>query len=164
MPRLSHYAAILIALLVIISYLIIYRYTDIHLSKFIADWIALIGLSFMSFSTLPVAWRAFKNGISTDRDKFIFSYWLIWTIVLWQRIWIILLATYDRPVSWVQSPVSGLLAVSVAIAAGYGASAPLTGEIPLRRKEIIIFAVAAGFSGVIAGIAIGVFLVSGWID
>lgn len=164
MPRMSHYAAIWIAIMFLIGYGLLYSLTTYTTSKFVADWFALIGLSFMSASTLPVAWRAFKNGISTDRDKFIFSYWLIWTIVLWQRIWIILLASFDRPVAWVQSPVSGLLATSIAIAAGYGASAPLTGEIPLHRKEIIIFTIAAGFSGVIAGIAIGVFLVSGWID
>lgn len=164
MPRVSHYAAIWIAIMFLIGYGLLYSLTNYTTSKFVADWFALIGLSFMSASTVPVAWRAFKNGISTDRDKFIFSYWLIWTIVLWQRIWIIILASYDRPVSWVQSPISGLLATSIAIAAGYGASAPLTGEIPLHRKEIIIFAIAAGFSGVIAGIAIGVFLISGWID
>ena len=164
MTRLTHYIAILIAVLALISYLIMYHYADITISKFIADWVALIGLSFMSASTLPVAWRAFRNGISTDRDKFIFSYWLIWTIVLCQRIWIILLALFDRPVSWVESPVSGLLATSVAIAAGFGASAPMTGEIPLHRKEIISFTIAAGFSGVIAGIAIGVYLVAGWVE
>lgn len=164
MPRLSHYAAILIAVTVLIGYLIMYHYTNITTSKFIADWIALIGLSFMSASTVPVAWRAFRNGISTDRDKFIFSYWLIWTIVLWQCIWIILLASFDRPVAWVQSPVSGLLATSIAIAAGFGASAPLTGEVPLHRKEIIIFTIAVGFSGVIAGIAIVVYLIAGWVD
>ena len=163
MPRLNQYIAVLIAVSVLIGYMIIYRYTDFITSKFIADWIARIGLSFMSFSTMPVAWRAFKNGISTDRDMFIFSYWLICTIVLWHRIWIISLASLDRPVSWVQSPVSGLLATSIAIAAGFGASAPMSGEIPLHRKEIIIFAIAAGFSGVIAGIAIGVYLVAGWV-
>ena len=162
MPRLNQYAAILIAVSVLICYMIIYRYTDFTMSKFIADWVAMIGLSFMTFSTMPVAWRAFKNGISTDRDMFIFSYWLIWTIVLWQRIWVILLASLDHPVSWVQSPVSGLLATSIAIAAGFGASASMSGEVPLHRKEIIIFAIAAGFSGVIAGIAIGVYLVDGW--
>lgn len=164
MPRLNHYSAILIAVLVLIGYMVLYQYTEFTTSKFIADWVALIGLSFMSFSTVHVAWRAFKNGISTDRDKFIFSFWFIWTIVLWQRIWIILLASFDRPISWVQSPVSGLMATSIAIAAGFGASAPLTGEVPLHRKEIIIFAIAAGFSGVIAGIAIGVYLVAGWVD
>ena len=163
MPRLNQSSAILTAFSVLISYMIMYYNTDITTSKFIADWFALIGISFISFSTVYVAWRAFKNGISTDRDKFIFSYWLIWTIVLWQRIWIILLASFDRPISWVQSPVSGLMATSIAIAAGFGASAPLMGEIPLHRKEIIIFAIAAGFSGVIAGIAIGVYLVAGWV-
>ena len=164
MPRLNQYSAILIAFSVLISYMIMYYNTDITTSKFIADWFALIGISFISFSTVYVAWRAFKNGISTDRDKIIFSYWLIWTIVLWQHIWIILLAYLDRPVSWVQSPVSGLLATSITIAAGFGALAPLSGETPLHRKDIIIFTIAAGFSSVIAGIAIVVYLVAGWVD
>ena len=164
MPRLNQSSAILIAFSVIISYMIMYYNTDITTSKFIADWFALIGTSFISFSTVYVAWRAFKNGISTDRDKIIFSYWLIWTIVLWQHIWIILLAYLDRPVSWVQSPVSGLLATSITIAAGFGALAPLSGETPLHRKDIIIFTIAAGFSSVIAGIAIVVYLVAGWVD
>ena len=164
MTRLSHYVAIWVAILFLIGYGFLHSLTNYGTSKFIADWLALIGLSFMSASTSPVAWRAFKNGISTDRDKFIFSYWLIWTIVLCQRIWIILLAIFDRPVAWVQSPISGMLTVAIAIAAGYGASAPLTGETPLHRKELLIFAIATGFSGVIAGITIGVFLVSGWID
>lgn len=62
------------------------------------------------------------------------------------------------------STASASLACRSAIAAGYGASAPLTGEVPLHRKEIIIFTIAAGFSGVIAGIAIGVYLVAGWVD
>ena len=164
MPRLSQYSAILIAFSVLISYMIMYYNTDITTSKFIADWFALIGISFISFSTVYVAWRAFKNGISTDRDKIIFSYWLIWTIVLWQHIWIILLTYLDRPVSWVQSPVSGLLATSITIAAGFGALAPLSGETPLHRKDIIIFTIAAGFSSVIACIAIVVYLVAGWVD
>ena len=164
MPRLNQSSAILIAFSVLISYMIMYYNTDITTSKFIADWIAMIGLFFMSFSTLPVAWRAFRNGISTDRDMFIFSYWLIWTTVLWQRIWIILLESFDRPVSWAQSPVSGLLATSITIAAAFGALAPLSGETPLHRKDIIIFTIAAGFSSVIAGSAIVIYLVAGWVD
>ena len=164
MPRLNQSSAILIAFSVLISYMIMYYNTDITTSKFIADWFALIGISFISFSTVYVAWRAFKNGISTDRDKIIFSYWLIWTIVLSQHIWIILLAYLDRPVSWVQSPVSGLLATSITIAAGFGALAPLSGETPLHRKDIIIFTIAAGFSSVIAGSAIVIYLVAGWVD
>lgn len=45
---------------------------------------------------------------------------------------------------------------------GYGGIAPLSGEIPPQRREVIIFAIAAGFSGIIAGITIGVFVVAGW--
>ena len=164
MPRLNQYSAILIAFSVLISYMIMYYNTDITTSRFIADWFALIGISFISSSTVYVAWRAFKNGISTDRDKIIFSYWLIWTTVLSQYIWIILLTYLDRPISWVQSPVSGLLATSITIAAAFGALAPLSGETPPHRKDIIIFTIAAGFSSVIAGSAIVIYLVAGWVD
>lgn len=167
MSRLSYYAAIWLSGLVIIGYFVLYYQTDFITSKFIADWLALIGLAFMSASTTPVTYRAFMNGIRTDRDRFIFSYWLIWTLVLAHRIWVILLALvkgrslelYDQ---WYTSPISGLIAIGFGLAAGFGGAAPFSGDVPVPRRELIIFTIAAGFSGIIAGIAIGVFVVAGW--
>ena len=167
MSRLSTYAAIWLSGLIIIAYFVLYYQTDFITSKFIADWLALIGLAFMSASTTPVAYRAFVNGIRTDRDRFIFSYWLIWTLVLCHRIWVIILALakgrslelYDQ---WYTSPVSGFIAIGFGLAAGFGSAAPFSGDLPIPRRELIIFTIAAGFSGIIAGIAIGVFFVAGW--
>ena len=167
MSRLSTYAAIWLSGLIIIAYFVLYYQTDFVTSKFIADWLALIGLAFMSASTLPVAYRAFLNGIHTDRDRFIFSYWLIWTLVLNHRLWIILLALakgesmalYDQ---WYTSPISGLIAIGFGLAAGFGGAAPFSGDLPIPRRELVIFTIAAGFSGIIAGIAIGVFFIAGW--
>lgn len=162
MSRLKNYAAVWLAVIMIGVYLIFYVYTDYIISKFVADLLALIGLGFMSASTTPVAYRAFVNGITTDRDKFIFSYWLIWTLALIHRIWITILGLTGNP-DWLHfSAVSGLLGVMFTIASAYGGLAPVSGDHPLQRHEIIIFSVAAGFSGLIAGIAIGVFFVSGW--
>ena len=167
MSRLSHYAAIWLSALIVFSYFVLYYQTDFITSKFVADWLALIGLAFMSASTTPVAYRAFMNGIRTDRDRFIFSYWLIWTLVLGHRIWIILLAlvkaqSLELYNDWYTSPVSGFIAIGFGLAAGFGGAAPFSGDVPVPRRELIIFTIAAGFSGIIAGIAIGVFIVAGW--
>lgn len=167
MSRLTSFAAVWLSGVLILAYFVLYYQTDYITSKFVADWLALIGLSFMSASTTPVAYRAFMNGIRTDRDRFIFSYWLIWTLVLCQRIWIIILALlktndaqmYDQ---WCTSPVSGLIAIGFGLAAGFGGAAPFSGDPPIPRRELVIFTIAAGFSGIIAGIAIGVFCVAGW--
>ena len=167
MSRLAYYAGIWVSLLIVLIYGVLYAYSGYLTSKFAADWLALIGLSFMSASTTPVAYRAFLNGIRSDRDRFIFSYWLIWTLIFWHRVWIIMLAILKENFAsfyefWYFSPISGLIAVGFTMAAGFGGVAPLSGDIPLPKREIIIFTVAAGFSGIIAGIAIGVFLVAGW--
>lgn len=167
MSRLTSFAAVWLSGVLILAYFVLYYQTDYITSKFVADWLALIGLSFMSASTAPVAYRAFCNGIRTDRDKFIFSYWAIWTLVLCQRIWIIILALLkanDAAIhqTWQNSPVSGLIAIGFGLAAVFGGAAPFSGELPIPRRELIIFTIAAGFSGIIAGIAIGVFIVAGW--
>ena len=163
MSQVKNFAAVWVTVVLIIGYLVLYDNVDFIYSKFVADFLALTGLGFMLASTTPVAWNAFKNGISTDRDRFIFSYWLIWTVAFWHRVWITVLGLTGSP-DWLRySAVSGIIAIGFAVASGYGGVAPLTGEIPLQRREVIIFAIAAGFSGVIAGIAIGVFIVSGWV-
>ena len=167
MSRLTSFAAVWLSGVLILAYFVLYYQTDYITSKFVADWLALIGLAFMSASTTPVAYRAFMNGIRTDRDRFIFSYWLIWTLVLCHQIWIIILALlkandaqmYDQ---WHTSPVSGLIAIGFGLAAGFGGAAPFSGDLPIPRRELVIFTIAAGFSGIIAGIAIGVFFVAGW--
>ena len=60
--------------------------------------------------------------------------------------------------------MSGLIAVGFALAAGFGTAAPFSGDVPVSKREIIIFTIAAGFSGIMAGIAIGVFVIAGWVN
>lgn len=161
MSRLNNYAAIWFAVVLIIGYVTLYSLTEFIFSKFIADFLAIIGLAFMSASTTPVAYRAFLNGIRTDRDKFIFSYWMIWTMALVHRCWITIIGLTD--IDYLRySPVSGLIAVMFALATTYGGIAPMSGEVPLQRREVIIYVLAGLFSGIIAGISMTVFIVSGW--
>lgn len=157
-------------MLVLVSvYLLIYYKIGYIQSKFMADWLALIGLSFMSASTFPVAMKALRNNLQSSTDKFLFSYWFIWTLVFWHRVWIISLAImkasyphmYDV---WYYSPISGLIVLGLATSALFGGAAPLQSDLPLPRRELIIFTIAAGFSGIIAGIAIGIYYSAGWVN
>lgn len=157
-----NYAAIWMAIILAAGWIVLYMSAEFITSKFVADFLALIGLGFMSASTTPVAYRAFVNGISTPRDKYIFSTWLFYTLVLIHRIWITVNGIMGSPDFLKYSAVSGLIAIGFAIASAYGGIAPLTLDTPLKKHEVIILVIAAGFSSMIAGIAIGVFFVSGW--
>jgi hypothetical protein len=160
--KLRKYNSIWYFLMVITLYFGVHQYTQRVTSQFVANWVALIGASFMFASTTPVAWRAFKNGISTNVDKFVFSYWFVWTILLGKSISIIIPKSSVYSVDQVNGPVSVIMGVGIAVAAGFGASATITGKTPLREKEVIMFVAAAAFSGVVAGIAIGLFIVNRW--
>lgn len=168
MHRITNYVAIWISFLVVLSYVFLYTFVDFYYSKFIADFIALIGLSFMAASTTPVALRAVRNGIRTDTERFLVSYWSIWAVTLTHRLWIIYLGMLNTPLNqemyqwWREGPVSGLIAILIGISAGHGAIAPFSGSTKLQRRDLIIFSAAAGFSGIIAGMAIGVFVIAGW--
>lgn len=162
MSRLKNYAVIWFSLCMITAYFITYNLVGYYHSKFAADLMAIFGVSFISASTTPAALRAFRRGIRTDEDLFLVSYWAIWTLVLFHRFWVIFISLMGRPVEFVESPISGLIAILLGLSAIYGGYAPLSGNVPLHRKEIIIFSCAAGFAGIIAGIAIGVFIIAGW--
>lgn len=163
MSRIKSYLAIWFAGFLLILYFILWKLTGYEISKFVADILALMGLTFMSIFVMPSALRAFSNGIRTDSDKFIFSYWLIWLVIFCQWSWLILLSFLGRPVNLVQSPVTGLMTTTIAIAAGFGAIAPFNGTFRLNRGEVFLVGIAAGFSGIIAGIALGIYFVSGWV-
>lgn len=168
MSRIIQHIGATLTILGIIAYFFLYFFVDFYYSKFIADFIALIGLSFMAASTTPAAIRAIRNGIKTDRDQFIVSYWSIWAVILLHRVWIVFLGFLNNPeahsiyVFFREGPISGFIAVLIGISAAFGAIAPFTGSTALQKRDLFIFTVAAGFSGIIAGIALGVFVVAGW--
>lgn len=164
MPGIMNYMALYVSTFIILAYFILYYSLGFDNSKFLADWFVLVTLSFMSASMAPAAWKSIKRGVKSGSERFIVFSWLLCTFVIIQRLWIILIALLDRPESLVEGPISGLIAVMMAIAGGYGMAAPLSGPNELPKREIITMAIAAGFSGIIAGMAIGVFLISGSIQ
>lgn len=162
MTRLKYYAMVWFSLSLILAYFVSYSVVGYYHSKFAADLMAIIGVSFISSSTTPAAIRAFRRGIRSDEDLFLVSYWAIWTLVLVHRVWVITLSLLGRPPEFVESPTSGLIAVLLGLSAIYGGYAPLSGNVRLSRREIIMFFLAGGFAGFIAAIAVGIFIIAGW--
>ena len=164
MQHIRNYLALWASGSVIVLYLLFYFLTDIEISKFGADWLALIGMGFMSVVTLPAAWAALKQGIRDGADQLIFSYWLIWTTALVHRTYIIIFQLMGSP-QWVRElPIAGLIGILFAITAGFGMLAPVSGPEKLARREIITTIIASTFSGIIAGITIGVYIIAGWVN
>lgn len=168
MSRLNTNLIIWLSALVIGVYIYAYYTFGYYNSKFGADLVALIGLSFMTAATTYPALRSFRNLGRTDTDKFIISYWSVWAIFLAHRLWVIYLGMLNTPeteleyIAARESIVSGLIAVFLGVSAGHGAIAPFSGTVELQKRDVIIFTAAGTFSGFIAGIAIMVFVISGW--
>lgn len=160
----SNYLAVWLSTALIGLYFLAFNVFGFTPTKFVADLSALVLLTFISTSTIEAAFKGLTRGLRSSVDKFIFSYWLIWTLVLVQRIWIITTGVLNRPDNLIQGPIPGLIALGFAIAASHGIAAPLTGTDKLQRREIITIAVASVISGTILGIAIGVFIIAGWVN
>lgn len=168
MNRLAHIATIWLSIISIIAYIIYYYAAGYIKSKFAADLTALVAISFMAAATTPAAFKALGRGARSDSDKFLISYWSVWTVILLQRLWIIYLGLHNKPelmetyTALRESMTSGLMAIMFAISGLHGMTAPFSGSVVPNKRDIIIFSAASGFSGVIAGMAIGVFIIAGW--
>lgn len=161
MTRLTNYAAIWLSVATIILYFALFSLTGRDSSKFAADLLVLSGSAFIMASVWPAMSQAVRRGANSGSDRFLVSYWLIWTFVFFQRVWVIWISLMDRPSWMIDSPTSGFIATMIAIAAGYGAIAPLSGNVQLPRQEALIMAIAAGVSIFVAGLAIGVYVIAG---
>lgn len=168
MSRLKHHYLPVVSLLGLVIYFVCYYRFGFVNSKFGADLAALVGLAFMGAATTYPAVKALRNLVRTDTDKFVVSYWMVWMVFLFQRMWVIYLGLFNNPESLAfynmlrESPISGLVAIMVAISAAHGASAPFSGSIAAQKRDLIIFTSAGVFAGIIAGVAIAVFVMAGW--
>lgn len=168
MSRFKHHYLPVVSLLGIFIYIYSYYTYGFVNSKFGADLAALIGLAFMGASTTYPAIKAIKNWVRSDTDKFILSYWSVWMVFLFHRLWVIYLSVWNTEGNEAmyqflrQSPISGLIAIMIAVSAAHGAVAPFSGSIELRKRDLIIFTAAGTFSGIIAGTAVAVFWLVGW--
>lgn len=163
MSRLTNFAAIWISGVVIVLYFGLYYVFGRDDSKFVADWLVLIGATFMSAMTFTPAWNGIKSGGKSGSDQLMISFWMVWTFVLVQRVWIITTNLPNTPDYFRLSPVSGLIATMFAIAAGYGIAAPLSNSPEVPKQQIIPMLIATAISSIISGLVIGIYVARGWV-
>ncbi|WP_018900440.1 hypothetical protein [Rhizobium sp. 2MFCol3.1] len=103
----------------------------------------------------PAAFRAVKNGADSGEWLLVLAIFLIWLVVLCQRLYVIAFNWLGRPESWALSPVSGFWPYSYTVAGMLFLSAPgfRDGDLSTRNIWAIILAVAIG--SLLAGVMIG---------
>jgi hypothetical protein len=174
MQQITKSTAIWAGIIALVGHNALYALQGFTISKFVADLAALALLTYMTAFTTPSAAVAFRRGLKTANDRFLFSYWFIWTLALSHRFWILALGLIKRAhggdgnapeyLAWSESPISGNIGILIAIAAAYGAVAPLTGPIKMARDGYIVMVISASLAALVVGIAIGVYIIGGWVS
>lgn len=109
----------------------------------------------ITFTRWPSAVRAIKEGAESGEWQLILAIFLVWFVVLAQRIYVITFNWMGRPEAWSEAPIAGFWPYSYMIAGLLFLSAPgVTGDkMGSRAIWSIVMAVAIG--SLIAGILIG---------
>lgn len=161
--------AIWVGILSLIGFNALYLVQGFIISKFVADLVVLALLTYMAAFTTPDAILSIRKGMRRANERFIVSYWLAWTLILIQRIWILTIALLQKAnnnvpnTDWSQSSISGNIAIMFGIAAAYGAMAPFTGPDKIAPHGYVTMIVSVSLASIVSGIIIGIYIVGGWI-
>lgn len=109
----------------------------------------------ITITWFPSATKALREGADSGEWQIILAIFLVWFIVLAQRIYVITFNWMGRPEAWAEAPIAGFWPYSYMIAGLLFLSAPGVegGRIHGRAVWSIVLAVAIG--SLIAGILIG---------
>ncbi len=127
-----------------------YFFLGRDIAKFGADLLVLFGSSYLSASMFPSVLVAIRDGVRRGGDRLLVSFWMIWTLVLIQRMYVIISSlAVDSGLS--ELPISGAIAVSIAIASGYGIGAQMTSPSTMGKEEKLIMKVSLFIAGALVG-------------
>lgn len=131
MSRLKNSMAIWAAPLALIAYIVLYYAVGRDVSKQIVDVAVLFGSSYIVASGLPGVLEGGRDRFRLPGDQFLLSYWLVWLVILLQRLYIVTINVTDDVTSQFLSdlPVAGAIALSMALSSGYSIGAQWSGGI-----------------------------------
>lgn len=109
----------------------------------------------ITITWFPSAARAMKEGADSGEWQLILAIFIVWCVVLAQRVYVIAFNWAGRPDAWADSAISGFWPYSYMISGLLFLSAPGVTDDKIGGRAIwsIVFAVAIG--SLIAGILIG---------
>lgn len=100
--------------------------------------------------------RAIREGASNGAWQLIMGITLVWFVILAQRLYAIAFNWFGRPMSWLDSPITGFWPYSFFIAGILFLSAPgLQVDGKLKRRAIASMLIAVGLGCFIAGTLFG---------
>lgn len=109
----------------------------------------------------PSAIRAVKENADSGEWQLILAIFIVWAVVLCQRIYIILFNAYGRPDAWATSALAGFWPYSYMIAGLLFLSAPGVRGDRIESRAIWAIVAAVAMGSLIAGILIGAAIPTG---
>lgn len=103
----------------------------------------------------PSAYRAVKENADTGEWQLVLAIFMVWFVVLCQRVYVILYNWYDRPDAWANSAISGFWPYSYALAGLLFLSAPGVKGDGIESKAIWTIIAAVALGSLVAGVLIG---------
>lgn len=150
MSRITTSYAIWASLAVLVLYGLAFFFLGRDVAKMGADLLVLFGASYLSASIFPAVLTAIRDGVRRGGDRLLVSFWLVWFVIVVQRMWLIISSLSGDP-RLAELPVGGAIAVSIAIAAGYGIGAQLTSPPTMGKEEKFIMKVSLFIAGALVG-------------
>lgn len=151
---LDKYLAVILSVLMVIAYLLFDWLVGTGPAKVTIDSLTLgVGLVIM-YSWGSAAISAIRTGIRKDSSKIVLTIWLSWTVLVIQRIYVLIYTIIGKPDWLADSFFPGLITVLIFIAGMYAIVAPVQTD-PTPRRQVISLVVSGVVAGLVAGIIIG---------
>ncbi|MGE3305033.1 MAG: hypothetical protein AB7I52_03600 [Rhizobiaceae bacterium] len=115
------------------------------------------------FTWLPAALKAIRQNAETGEWQLILAIFVIWSVVVFNRLYVGLFNFAGRPESWTQSPITGFWPYSFMVAGFLFISAPGVHSEGFRTRAMWSLVVAVAIGALLAGIMIGTG-VSEWME
>lgn len=153
--RITPNSAVVFAVVAFVAYWIMSLMVPPLLLRDIFNSLAFGTAIIITITWAPAAVRAIKENADSGEWQLILAIFLVWFVVLIQRIYVIAFNWHGRPEAWAVSPVAGFWPYSYMIAGLLFLSAPGVKDDRIEKRAIWAMLSAVGVGCLIAGILIG---------
>ncbi|RWX72617.1 hypothetical protein [Mesorhizobium sp. M2A.F.Ca.ET.039.01.1.1] len=106
----------------------------------------------ITITWMPSALRAIRENADSGEWQLILAIFLVWFVVMWQRIYVIAFNWYDRPEAWANSAVAGFWPYSYLIAGLLFLAAPGVKSDGLQSRAMWAIIAAVALGSFVAGV------------
>jgi hypothetical protein len=151
---LSANRAVVFAVLSFIAYWIAAMFVPPLTFRDVFNSLAFGAAVIISITWGPSAYRAVKENADTGEWQLVLAIFMVWFVVLCQRIYVIVYNWYDRPDAWANSAISGFWPYSYMLAGLLFLSAPGVKGDGIESKAIWTIIAAVALGSLVAGVLI----------